>query len=126
MNMQSTSSAATSNAAKTAFISTVALIVLCVAWEWFLAPLRPGGSWLILKAVPLLFVLRGLYRGDNYIMQATSMLILLYMTEGLVRILDPWPNPLLAVIEIILSLIIFLALLAHLRPLKKIARANKK
>lgn len=112
--------------ARTAFISTLALIALCVAWEWFLAPLRPGGSWLILKAVPLLFVLRGLYRADNYVMQATSMLILLYMTEGLVRIVEPWPNLLLAIIEIALSLIIFLALLSHLRPLKKIANANKK
>lgn len=111
---------------RTAFISTLALIVLCVAWEWFLAPLRPGGSWFILKAIPLVLVLRGLYKGDNYVMQATSMLILLYMTEGLVRILDPWPNVILASLEVALSLIIFLALLAHLRPLKKIARANKK
>jgi uncharacterized membrane protein len=112
-------------AQRTAFISTLALIVLCIAWEWFLAPLRPGGSWFILKAIPLVLVLPGLYRGDNYVMQASSMLILLYMTEGLVRILDPWPNVVLAVIEVALSLMIFLALLAHLRPLKKIARANK-
>lgn len=116
----------TNSSARTAFISTLALIALCVAWEWFLAPLRPGGSWLILKAVPLLFVLPGLYRADNYVMQATSMLILLYMTEGLVRIIEPWPNFVLAIVEIALSLIIFLALLVHLRPLKKIARANKK
>ena len=34
--------------------SLVALIVLCVAWEAWLAPLRPGGSWMILKVVPLL------------------------------------------------------------------------
>ena len=113
-------------AQRTAFVTTLALIILCVAWEWFLAPLRPGGSWFILKTIPLVLVLRGLYKGDNYVMQATSMLILLYMTEGLVRILDPWPNVILASLEVVLSLIIFLALLAHLRPLKKIARANKK
>lgn len=35
--------------------SLVALIILCVAWELVLAPLRPGGSWMVLKVIPLLF-----------------------------------------------------------------------
>eukprot|EP01036_Dinobryon_divergens_P006796 gene6797-9028_t len=30
--------------------SLLALIVLCLAWELVLAPVRPGGSWLALKA----------------------------------------------------------------------------
>ena len=34
--------------------SLVALIFLCLAWEIFLAPLKPGGSWLALKALPKL------------------------------------------------------------------------
>ena len=29
--------------------SLLALIVLCLAWELVLAPVRPGGSWLALK-----------------------------------------------------------------------------
>ena len=33
--------------------SLLALIALCLAWELVLAPLRPGGSWLALKALPL-------------------------------------------------------------------------
>ena len=36
--------------------SLLALIALCVAWELFVAPIRPGGSWLVLKVLPLLLV----------------------------------------------------------------------
>ena len=43
---------------KVCFYGTVAslllLIALCIAWETVLAPLRPGGSWLVLKVLPLL------------------------------------------------------------------------
>jgi hypothetical protein len=34
--------------------SLIALLFLCLAWELWLAPLRPGGSMLALKALPLL------------------------------------------------------------------------
>ena len=37
-----------------AAVSLVALLMLCLAWELWWAPLRPGGSWLVLKALPLL------------------------------------------------------------------------
>ena len=30
-------------------VSLVVLIFLCLAWELWLAPLRTGGSWLVLK-----------------------------------------------------------------------------
>ena len=33
--------------------SLLGLIVLSLCWELWLAPLRPGGSWLVLKALPL-------------------------------------------------------------------------
>ncbi len=65
--------------------SLLALIALCVAWELVLAPLRPGGSWLVLKVVPLLLPLRGVLKRDLYTLQWTSMLILLYLAEGVVR-----------------------------------------
>ena len=35
-----------------AVASLLALIVLVLGWELFWAPLRPGGSWLALKALP--------------------------------------------------------------------------
>ena len=65
--------------------SLLALIALCVAWELVLAPLRPGGSWMVLKVIPLLLPLRGVLKRDLYTMQWSSMLILLYLAEGVVR-----------------------------------------
>jgi hypothetical protein len=50
-----------------------------------LAPLKPGGSWLVLKAAPLLLPLVGVWKRDVYTLQWTSMMILLYFTEGVVR-----------------------------------------
>ena len=113
------------SAHRTAFISMILLVLLSISWEWLLAPLRPGGSWLVLKAIPIILCLRGLYLADNYTMQASSMLILLYFAEGLVRLNDPWPNLILSIIEITLCIIIFISLLIHLRPLKKAAKAKK-
>jgi uncharacterized membrane protein len=43
-----------------------ALIVLCLAWELWLAPLRPGGSLAALKALPLALPLGGILRGKRY------------------------------------------------------------
>src|SRR5690606_41802548 len=54
---------------RVAAAALLALIALCVAWETVLAPIRPGGSWLLLKALPLAFPLRGVLRGDVYTFQ---------------------------------------------------------
>ena len=42
--------------------SLVGLIVLGLAWEMWLAPLRPGGSVLALKVLPLVVPLAGLLK----------------------------------------------------------------
>ena len=102
------------------------LFILCVCWEWFISPLRPHGSWLILKGIPLLFAIPGLWKGKVYTMQWASMLILLYLTEGLVRILEIGANFWLAVVEIILATTGFICLLIYLKPIKKEAKAKKK
>ena len=102
------------------------LFILCVCWEWFVSPLRPGGSWLILKGVPLLFAIPGIWKGKVYTMQWASMLILLYTTEGLVRILETGFNFWLALLEVILSTVGFVCLLMYLKPIKKEAKALKK
>ena len=104
----------------------VDLFILCVAWEWFLSPLRPGGSWLILKGVPLLFAIPGLWRGRVYTMQWASMLILLYLTEGLVRITETGPNFWMAALEILLSTLAFICLLIYLKPIKARAKSLAK
>ena len=69
----------------TSCASLIALIFLCLLWEAVLAPIRPGGSWLMLKALPLLGPLFGVLRGRAYTYQWTSLLALAYLTEGLVR-----------------------------------------
>jgi uncharacterized membrane protein len=56
-----------------------------VAWEIWVAPLHPGGSLLALKALPLLVPLRGVIKRDLYTLQWSSMVILIYFTEGAVR-----------------------------------------
>jgi len=107
--------------------SLLALIVLCVAWETMLAPLRPGGSWLLLKALPLAFPLRGVLRGDLYTFQWASMLSLLYLMEGLVRATsDPsGASAVLAWAEVGLSLAFFLSAIFYVRPAKRAARSRR-
>lgn len=65
--------------------SLIALIVLSLLWELWLAPLHPGGSWLVLKTVPLLLAVAGIVKGRRYTYQWSSMLILVYFIEGVVR-----------------------------------------
>lgn len=90
-------------------ISLIALIFLCLAWESVLAPLKPGGSLLMLKAVPLLLPLFGILKGRRYTYQWAGMLILLYFTEGVVRAWsDVGVSRQLALIEVVLSLLFFL------------------
>lgn len=109
---------------KITFVAAVLLCLLCIAWEWFLAPLRPGGSFMILKMLPIAFLLPGVYRGANYHLQVLSMVILLYFMEGVSRISEKGLNSSLAIIEILLTVIIFFAVLKHLAPLKKAAKAK--
>jgi uncharacterized membrane protein len=109
-----------------AVASWLALIALSLVWETWLAPLRPGGSWLALKALPLALALRGLLRGDPYTMQWALMLSLLYLLEGAVRVFEPAPVATLATIEIALALLFFVSAIVHLRPLKIAARAARK
>jgi len=109
-----------------AAVSLLALIVLCVAWETVLAPVRPGGSWLFLKALPLAFPLRGILRGNLYTFQWASMLSLLYLMEGLVRATSD-PSGLSAALawaEVALSTTFFLSAIFYVRPAKRAARAK--
>ncbi|UIF87721.1 DUF2069 domain-containing protein [Cupriavidus necator] len=107
--------------------SLLALMVLCIAWEWLLAPLRPGGSWLIIKFLPLLLPLRGVLTRNRYTMQWSSMLILLFFTEGIVRATsDRAPSSTLAWVEVALTLVYFASTILYLRPYKRRARAASK
>lgn len=93
-----------------ASVSLIALIALCLAWELWLAPLRPGGSMLALKALPLLAPLFGILRGRRYTYQWASMMILLYFTEGVVRAsTDSGAMQVLAGLETLLALVFFIS-----------------
>jgi uncharacterized membrane protein len=91
-----------------ASISLIALIILCLLWEIFLAPLNANGSLLFLKVLPLLAPLFGILKGRRYTYQWASMLILLYFIEGVVRAWsDQGLSAQLAMIEIVFSVIFF-------------------
>jgi uncharacterized membrane protein len=96
--------------------SLVVLIFLCLAWELFLAPLKPGGTWLALKALPLLVPLFGVLRGRRYTFQWTTLFIWLYAAEGAMRIYtDAGLSAGLAALELALSLGYFAAAVAYLK-----------
>jgi len=109
---------------RTACACLLGLIVLCVGWELWWAPLRPGGSLMALKAVPLLFAVRGVLRARLYTLQWVAMLSLLYVMEGAVR---AWSDTsaasaLLAGLEIVLALGLYLTAILYVRPAKRAAR----
>jgi uncharacterized membrane protein len=92
------------------------LILLCLAWELWLAPLRPGGSLLALKALPLALPLAGILKGKRYTYQWSSMLILAYVAEGATRAWsDKGLSQTLAFGEALLSLVYFAAVVSYAR-----------
>jgi len=110
-----------------AMISLIALFILCILWETWLAPLRAGGTLLFLKALPLAFAFRGVSKGSLYTIQWASMLVLLYLMEGVVRVMSdpPGPSILMAWIEIVLSSVFFFAALFYVKPAKRFAKELK-
>lgn len=87
-----------------------ALIVLCLAWELWLAPLRPGGSFIALKVMPLILPLNGIFQGKRRTYQWSCMLVLAYFAEGAVRAWsERGASQLLAVTEVALSVLFFVA-----------------
>ena len=103
--------------------SLVALIVLCVAWELWLAPVRPGGSLLALKALPLVLPLPGLLKRRMYTYLWLSLMIWLYCTEGLVRATsDTAPSSYYAWAEVVLCILLFTACTLHIRLRLKAAK----
>ncbi|MBW8465240.1 DUF2069 domain-containing protein [Acidovorax sp.] len=104
--------------------SLLALIVLCLAWELVLAPLRPGGTWLAIKALPLCIPLAGILKNRMYTYRWVSLVIWLYFTEGVVRgWSDKPPSQWLAWAEVALCLVLFTACTLHVRLRQRNAKA---
>lgn len=96
--------------------SLLGLIVLGLAWELWLAPLRPGGTWLAIKVLPLCFPLAGLLRNRMYTYRWVSLVVWIYFTEGVVRAYsDRAPSSYLALAEVALCLTLFAACALHVR-----------
>jgi uncharacterized membrane protein len=115
------SSVETTRLAATA--SLVALIVLGLGWEMAWAPVKPGGSWLALKVLPLCFALVGLLKHRMYTYRWVSLVVWLYFIEGSVRAWsDRPPGRYLALLEIALCVALFAACALHVR----IRQANAK
>ena len=111
-----TAPAAVRRARSVAVASLLALIALSLAWELWLAPLRPGGSWLALKALPLCLPLAGFLKNRMYTYRWVSLMVWLYFTEGIVRgWSDRPPSNWLAWAEVALSIVLFTACTAHIR-----------
>jgi uncharacterized membrane protein len=84
--------------------------------------LRPGGSLVALKALPLALPLAGVLRGRRYTFQWAPMLILGYFTEGVVRFAsEKGTSQLLAGAEIVLSLLFFAAAVAYARLTRRVS-----
>ena len=96
--------------------SLLGLIVLGLAWELWLAPIRPGGSWLALKVLPLCLPLAGLLKNRMYTYRWVSLMVWLFFTEGVVRAYsDKAPGNYLAMLEVALCLSLFTACALHVR-----------
>ena len=96
--------------------SLAGLIVLGLAWEMWLAPIRPGGSLLALKVLPLCIPLAGILKNRMYTYRWVSLMVWLYFTEGVVRAWsDRAPGNYLAMVEVLLCLLLFAACALHVR-----------
>jgi uncharacterized membrane protein len=99
-----------------AVVSLLALIVLGLAWELWLAPLRPGGSWWAIKVLPLSLGLAGLLKRRMYTYRWLSLLVWLYVVEGLVRATtERMPASALAALQVGLAVALFIACAWHIR-----------
>jgi uncharacterized membrane protein len=92
------------------------LIVLGLAWELWLAPLRPGGSWWAIKVLPLFIPLVGIWKRRMYTYRWVSLMVWLYFAEGAVRASsDRWPSAGFAGAQVALCLVLFIACAVHVR-----------
>ena len=102
----------------------LALMALGLAWELWLAPLRPGGSWWALKVLPLALGLPGVLKLRMYTYRWLSLAVWLYFTEACVRgWSDRWPSNALAIAQGLLCLALFVACGLHVRSRFKAVKA---
>ena len=105
-----------------AVVSLIALILLGLVWELWLAPTGSGS--LALKVLPLCIPLAGLLKSRMYTYRWLSLMVWLYFTEGVVRAWsDKPPGNWLALLEVLLCIVLFVACTFHIRLRLKHAKA---
>lgn len=111
------------DAARAALIAAIALVALCLAWELLLVPI--GRGTLALKALPLMACLPGLWRRRFATFQATALVVWLYVTEGLVRVVSDGSglSRALAGAELLLCAALFAACVFHIRSCRAASAA---
>ncbi len=97
--------------------SLLGLIAVGLAWEMWVAPLRPGGSWWALKVLPLAIPLAGLLKNRMYTYRWVSLIVWLYFTEGVVRATsgESAPSVVMALLQTALCISLFVACALHVR-----------
>ena len=98
-------------------VALVAGLAFCEGlWELWLAPIRPGGSWLALKVVPLAWVWFSLMRGKRKARQAASLMLPLFAAEGIVRAMtEPGRHAYVAAVAAALALAALVSILLSFR-----------
>lgn len=103
--------------------NTLALVVLGLAWELWLAP--TGRGTLALKVLPLVLALPGLWRYRLYTCRWLSLAVWLYVAEGSVRATsEAGPGAWLAGFEVLLAVLLFVLCAAQVRLRINAARAS--
>jgi uncharacterized membrane protein len=106
-----------------AVAAVTALLMLEILWELWLAPVKPGGSWLALKALPLALMWRPLARGAVKARQGMTLLLMPYLAEGVVRgVSESGRHALVAWTAALVAAIAFIALLVPFRNAKRAGR----
>ncbi len=91
------------------------LLTLMVVWHAWLHPPHHFPTALVLTALPLLLPLRGLLHGRTHSHLWACLLMMLYLMHGVVEALTNPPQRLLAIVEITLSLTVFIAAALYIR-----------
>ena len=99
---------------RVAVASLLGLILLGLLWELRLAP--TGSGMLALKVLPLTLALAGLLKRRMYTYRWVALVVWLYFIEGVVRATsDRGLSARLALVEVVLTLVLFAACAVHVR-----------
>lgn len=97
----------------------IAMSIWCILWEGHLAPIGKDSSLLILKGLPIIIPIFGLLRNSIKTYQYTLLLLLPYFIEGVFRgYAENGIHRLMAIGEIIISLLIYMSLLAAVKSMQ--------